>query len=111
MFWGPMTADTAITSDVVRSLAHNKATGTGNLTTFGAGANCKKIVVAVPADRKITKVIMPSALNADVTALFVKQDATVPVKGANEYAAANYNIYVYQPASIDSGETYTVTIG
>lgn len=111
MFWGPMTADTAITSDVVRSLAHNKATGTGNLTTFGAGANCKKVVVAVPADRKITKVIMPSALNADVTSLFVKQSATVPVNGANGYAAANYNIYVYQPASIDSGETYTVTIG
>ena len=111
MFWGPMTADTAITSDVVRSLAHNKATGTGNLATFGAGANCKKVVVAVPADRKITKVIMPSALNADVTSLFVKQSATVPVNGANGYAAANYNIYVYQPASIDSGETYTVTIG
>ena len=111
MFWGPMTADTAITSDVVRSLAHNKATSTGNLATFGAGANCKKVVVAVPADRKITKVIMPSALNADVTALFVKQSATVPVNGANGYAAAAYNIYVYQPASIDSGETYTVTIG
>lgn len=111
MFWGPMTADTAITSDVVRSLAYNKATGTGNLATFGAGANCKKVVVAVPAGRKITKVIMPSALNADVTALFVKQAAAVPVKGANGYAAANYDIYVYQPASIDSGETYTVTIG
>lgn len=111
MFWGPMTADTAITSDVVRSLAHNKATGTGNLTTFGAGANCKKVVVAVPSDRKITKVIMPSALNADVTALFVKQAAAVPVNGANGYTAAAYNIYVYQPASIDSGETYTVTIG
>ena len=111
MFWGPMTADTAITSDVVRSLAHNKATGTGNLVTFGAGANCKKVIVAIPSDRKITKVIMPSALNADVTALFVKQAATVPVNGANGYTAANYNIYVYQPASIDSGETYTVTIG
>lgn len=111
MFWGPMTEDSAIDSAAVRGLAHNKATGTGNLSTFGAGANCKKVVVAVPSDRKITKVIMPSALNADVTALFVKQSATVPVNGANGYAAAAYNIYVYQPASIDSGETYTVTIG
>ena len=54
---------------------------------------------------------MPSALNADVTALFVKQSTTVPVNGAEGYAAAAYNIYVYQPASIDAGETYTVTIG
>ena len=54
---------------------------------------------------------MPSALNADVTALFVKQSSTVQVNGANNYAAAAYNIYVYQPASIDAGETYSVTIG
>lgn len=111
MFWGPMTTDAAINSAAVRALAHNKATATGALATFGAGAGAKKVVVAIPSDRKITKVIMPSALNADVTALFVKQSTTVPVNGANDYAAAAYNIYVYQPASIDAGETYTVTIG
>lgn len=112
MFWGPMTdADATLNSTNIRALAHKKATGTGNLTTFGAGAGAKKVVVAIPSDRKITKVIMPSALNADVTALFVKQSTTVQVEGANGYAAAAYNVYVYQPASIDAGETYTVTIG
>lgn len=111
MFWGPMTTDAAIDSAAVRALAHNKATSTGALATFGAGAGAKKVVVAVPSDRKITKVLMPSALNADVTALFIKQSTTVPVEGANGYTAAAYNIYVYQPASIDAGETYTVTIG
>lgn len=111
MFWGPMTSDAAIDSAAVRALKNNKATGTGTLTTFGAGAGAVKVVVAVPSDRKITKVLMPSALNADVTALFVKQSATVQVKGANDYTAAAYNIYVYQPASIDAGETYAVTIG
>lgn len=111
MFWGPMTTDAAIDSAAVRALAHNKATSTGELDTFGAVKDAKKVVVAIPSDRKIKKVIMPSALNADVTALFVKQSATVPVNGAEGYAAAAYNIYVYQPASIDAGETYTVTIG
>ena len=111
MFWGPMTTDAAIDSAAVRALAHNKATSTGTLDTFGAGAGAKKVVVAIPSDRKITKVLMPSALNADVTALFVKQSTTVPVNGANGYTAAAYNIYVYQPASIDAGETYAVTIG
>lgn len=110
MFWGPMTTDTAIDSAAVRALAHNKATSTGALGTFGAGAGAKKVVVAIPSDRKIKQVLMPSALNADVTALFVKQSTTVPVEGANGYAAAAYNIYVYQPASIDAGETYAVTI-
>lgn len=111
MFWGPMTSDADINSAVVRALKNNKATSTGTLATFGAGAGAVKVVVAVPSDRKITKVLMPSALNADVTALFVKQSATVQVNGANDYAAAAYNIYVYQPASIDAGETYAVTIG
>ena len=111
MFWGPMTTDAAIDSAAVRALAHKKATSTGTLDTFSAGAGAKKVVVAIPSDRKITKVLMPSALNADVTALFVKQSTTVPVNGANGYAAAAYNIYVYQPASIDAGETYSVTIG
>ena len=111
MFWGPMTTDGTIDSAAVRALGHNKATATGTLATFGAGAGAVKVVVAVPSDKKITKVLMPSALNADVTALFVKQSSTVQVNGANNYAAAAYNIYVYQPASIDAGETYAVTIG
>lgn len=112
MFWGPMTdASAELNSANIRALAHNKASGTGALSTFGAGSGAKKVVVAVPAGRRITKVIMPSALNADVTSLFVKQGAQVQVQGANAYAATAYDVYVYQPASIDAAETYTVTIG
>lgn len=112
MFWGPMTnASAELNSANIRALAHNKASGTGALSTFGAGAGAKKVVVAVPAGRKITKVLMPSALYADATALFVKQSVQVQVEGANAYAATAYDVYVYQPASIDAGETYDVTIG
>ena len=112
MFWGPMTdADMALNSANIRALAHKQASGTGTLGTFGAGAGAKKVVVAVPAGRKITKVLMPSALNADVTALFVKQGSQSNVEGAEGYTAASYDVYVYQPASIDAGETYSVTIG
>ena len=112
MFWGPMTeADMALNSANIRALAHKDAAGAKTLGTFGAGAGAKKVVVAVPAGRKITKVIMPSALNADVTALFVKQGSQSSVEGAEGYTAAAYDVYVYQPASIDAGETYSVTIG
>lgn len=111
MFWGPVTSDVELNSANIRGLKNNKATGTGPLTTFSAGAGAKKVIVAVPTGRKITKVLMPSALNADVTALFVKQGAQVDVEGANGYTAAKYDVYVYQPASIDAGETYAVTIG
>lgn len=111
MFWGPMTTDGVIDSAAVRALAHNKATSTGNLTQFGPGTGAKKVLVAVPSDRKITKVLLASSMNADITSQFVKQSATVPVEGAEGYTAAAYNIYVYKPASIDAGEKYDITIG
>lgn len=111
MFWGPMTEDTALNSASIRALSHKEAAANKTLATFGAGAGAKKVVVAVPAGYKVTKVIMPSALNADVTALFVKQGTQIQVNGAENYAATAYDVYVYQPASIDAGETYTVTIG
>lgn len=111
MFWGPMTKDIALNSASIRALSHKEAAAKKTLTTFGAVTGAKKVVVAVPAGYKVTKVLMPSALNADVTALFVKQSAQVQVEGANAYAATAYDVYVYQPASIDAGETYAVTIG
>lgn len=112
MFWGPMTdAGAELSSANIRALANKEAASKKTLSTFGAGAGAKKVVVAVPAGYKITKVLMPSALNADVTALFVKQGTQSQVEGANAYAAAAYDVYVYQPASIDAGETYSVTIG
>lgn len=111
MFWGPMTTDAELNSANIRALAHKEEAKAKGLSTFGAGAGAKKVVVAVPAGRKITKVLMPSALNADVTALFVKQGTQSQVEGANAYVAAAYDVYVYQPASIDAGETYSVTIG
>ena len=112
MFWGPMTdASAELNSANIRALAHNKASGTGTLSTFVAGAGAKKVVVAVPAGRKITKVLLTSAMNADITSIFVKQGTQSQVEGAEGYAAAAYDVYVYQPASIGAGETYAVTIG
>lgn len=111
MFWGPMTTDAALDSATIRSLSKKEAVAKKTLTTFGAGTGAKKVIVAVPTGYKVTKVLMPSAMNADATASFVKQTSQVQVEGAEGYAATAYDVYVYQPASIDSTETYAVTIG
>ena len=111
MFWGPMTEDIALNSASIRALSKKEAVSKKTLDTFGAGAGAKKVVVAVPAGYKVTKVLMPSAMNADATANFVKQTSQVQVEGAEGYTAAAYDVWVYQPASIDSSETYAVTIG
>ena len=110
MFYGPMTTDADLNSENIRKLTHSQAK-TGTISTFGAGAGAVKVVVAVPASMKVTKVLMPSAMNADATASFVKQAGSVQIEGAEGFTAAAYNVWVYQPASIDSTETYAVTIG
>ena len=111
MFWGPMTEDIALNSASIRALSHKEAAAKKTLTTFGAGAGAKKVVIACPAGYNVTKVLMPSAMNADATASFIKQAGTVMVEGAEGYTAVAYNVWVYQPAAIDSTETYAVTIG
>lgn len=112
MFWGPMTdASAELNSANIRALAHKEESKAKTLATFGAGAGAKKIVVAVPAGRRITKALLTSAMNADITSVFVKQGTQSQVQGANGYTATAYDVYVYQPASIDAGETYSITIG
>lgn len=110
MFYGPLTTDAVLDSATIRGLKH-EAAAKKTIATFGAGSGAKKVVIACPAGYNVTKVLMPSAMNADATANFVKQAGTVMVEGAEGYTAVAYSIWVYQPASIDSTETYAVTIG
>ena len=110
MFYGVLKSDAALDSAVIRGLKHEAATGK-TIATFDAGTGAVKVVIACPAGYNVTKVLMPSAMNADATANFVKQAGTVNVEGAGGYAAVPYTIWVYKPASIDASETYAVTIG
>ena len=110
MFYGALKSDAVLDSDVIRGLKHEAATKK-TIDAFGAGAGAVKVVIACPAGYNVTKVLMPSAMNADATANFVKQAGTVNVEGAEGYAAAPYTIWMYKPASIDASETYAVTIG
>ena len=110
MFYGVLKSDAVLDSNVIRGLNH-EAANRKTITTFGAGAGAVKVVIACPAGYNVTKVLMPSAMNADATANFVKQAGTVNVEGAEGYTAVPYTIWMYKPASIDASETYAVTIG
>lgn len=111
MFYGPVTTDAEINSATIRALPYKSPTGAKTLPTFGAISGAVKVIVAVPVGRTITKVLMPSAMNADATANFIKQESSTDVEGANGFTAAAYDVYVYQPASIDATETYSIQIG
>lgn len=117
-FYGVLNTDssTPLTSDIIRS--GTKRNGAYKAETIAqeikasSVANRKRIFVACPAANKgVTKVIMPSAQNADCTKNFVKQASTITVEGANGYTGIAYNVWVYEPALISDDQTFKVTLG
>ena len=117
-FWGILNTsslEAPLTSEIIRAgTKKNGAYAAGSITGVAASSvsNRKRIFIACPADKKgVTKVIMPSAMNADCTADFIKQSETILVEGANGYDAIAYNVWVYEPAAISDDQTFTVTLG
>lgn len=111
MFYGVVkSADFALDSTHIRGLSH-EAAAKKTITAFTAGEGALKVVVACPAGYNVTKVTLPSAMGADATADFVKQAGTVQVEGAEGYTAAAYSVWVFEPASIPSTQSYSIVIG
>ena len=111
MFYGVVkSADFELNSANIRSLKH-EAAAEKTIGTFTAGEGAVKVIIACPAGRNVTKVTLPSAMGADATADFVKQAGTVAVEGAAGYASAPYTVWVFEPASIPSTQSYSIVIG
>lgn len=111
MFYGVVkSADFELNSANIRSLKHETATKK-TIGTFTAGEDAVKVIVACPASHNVTKVTLPSAMGADATADFVKQAGTVAVEGAEGYTSAPYTVWVFEPASIPSTQSYSIVIG
>lgn len=111
MFYGVVkSADFELNSANIRSLKHETATKK-TIGTFTAGEGAVKVIVACPAGHNVTKVTLPSAMGADATADFVKQAGTVAVEGAEGYTSAPYTVWVFEPASIPSTQSYSIVIG
>lgn len=112
-FWGVDTTSGAIDSALIRGLTASNGAAGGRTVTINAKAGATRIIVAVPQSSglKVNSAILTTSMNADITGNYVKQDDPVNVEGANAYTAVPYDVYVYQPASIDPKEVHQVTIG
>lgn len=111
MFYGVVKTDGFILDSAnIRSLTHETASKK-TITTFTAGEGAKKVVVACPSGYNISKVTLPSAMGADATKDFVKQTNTVNIEGAEGFTAVPYNVWVFEPASIPSSQSYSIVIG
>ncbi len=101
-----------LNSVFVRSLIKSNAAYSARTFTLNVPAGTTGVYIAcIGTKTGVSKVINKTALNADVTATFVKQE-NVAVEGANGYTAANYNVWRYIPAAPYENETeLEITLG
>lgn len=72
----------------------------------------KRYIVAIPKNNEKTLIsaIIVSSMNADATADYVKQANTIKIAGENGYDPIEYNIWIYEPASIAETEIHKIII-
>lgn len=112
IFYGVRTTDTQLDSAAIRALTNTNNKASARTLTINATAGAKQIVVAIPQSSGLTieSANITTSLNADVTSQYVNV-GPIQVEGANGYTAVPYNVYVYQPASVDPTEVHSVVIG
>ena len=106
-------AEAPLTSAIVRGLTSGGAYNTSKTFTLNGSATAKRIIVAIPSNSTrvgLKEVILTSAMNTPITDSYVKTTAAVQVEGANGATAIDYNVYCYEPASIDAGEVHKITL-
>ena len=102
---------TAIDSDFVRNATSKGA----NTTSFGSikiPNGTKRVMIAVPGAHTLTDVVDVNGMGLHIQGDFATK--TVQVKGANNYTAADYSVFVYENSNgtnYPEGETFfTITI-
>lgn len=105
-------AGTIDSAFIREKLTHGGAYAAGDIELAAAdceGAKC--LIVACPASKAgISNAIMPSALQSPIPWVS-GSPFTVVVEGFTSAASTNYNVWVYEPAAMDSTETYRITLG
>lgn len=113
-FYGLTNAEVA-NSTSIRALTNGGIPVAQDLPQFEAKSvpNATKIIVALPVSSglQVKKVILPASSSAEITSEFKLQPNPVAVNGFNSYTAADYNIWIYQPASLDQSENYIISLG
>ena len=102
-----------LTSEIVRGLTNGGAYNASKTFTLNGSATAKRIVIAIPSNSIRTglkEVILTSAMNTPVTDSYVKTANAVQVEGVNGATAVDYDVWCYEPASIDAGEVHKITL-
>ena len=109
-------ADAPLTSAIVRGLTNGGAYDAAKALTMkvNGSTTAKRMVVAIPNSSTrsgVTKVMKTDGLATEITAAYVKTANAVDVEGVGGHTAVKYDVWVYEPAAIDSAEVHEITLG
>ena len=114
IFAGPDASGAILTSEFIRNLKPcGDSTKTYTISWKAADTpGVKRFVVAIPAssNRKVSKAIVTSSMGADATNDYILQSSLINIKGAQDYEAVPYKLWIYQPASIANNEVHEIII-
>lgn len=110
-FYGSTTNKPVVDSSYIRGLTNSTAAYKAQTLTLNVQSGASRVVIAcIGTVTGVTKVINETALNADITSVFVK--STVQVSGANNYAPKSYNVWIFEPAvPFENAAVLKVTLG
>lgn len=117
-FYGIVKNTDEITSTMIRGLTNggNYTEGTTLDININGATDAKRVIVAIPASSTragVTKVMKTDGLATEITNSYKKTEDAVSVadaRGENNNPVL-YDIWVYQPASIDPAEVHEITLG
>lgn len=78
-----------------------------------ADADTTRFIIAVPSTNTrtgLSSAIITTSLNAVATGNYTYTEDAVDVEGKDGYTAIKYDVWVYQPASMDEGQTHLITL-
>lgn len=102
-----------LTSAIIRGMTNGGAYNGSKSFTLNGSATAKRMVIAIPGNSTrggLSEVILTSAMNTPITDSYVKTEDAVVVEGVNGYSGISYDVYVYEPASIDAGEVHEIKL-
>jgi hypothetical protein len=107
---------TEIDSDFIRTYGTPKNANTTNFGTITIPKGTKRVLIAVPGSHTIEKVVDEDGMGLaihDINAappVISFETKTIAVKGANNFEAANYSVFVYENPNGVAATRYTFTI-
>ena len=100
---------TAIDSDFIRTKGKAKNANTTNFGTLTIPAGTTRVMIAVPGSHSLTSVTDVDGMGLDVAGNFETKTG-VKVKGANDYAATDYTVFVAEKPEGLAATRYTFSI-